>query len=132
MTVRWRMSHTAGAQFDKVLMDTASRWDIGQARLYRQKLLDGFAEINDNPKSFNSPYRDNLANNTDFNVHLVERHYIAFKVHDENTIIIVAVLHEKMNIPVRLKGLKQMSASEVAALRDEINHEAGMAAGKID
>lgn len=116
MAPTYHLTGTAIAQYRRAVRDTAKKWDKRQARIYRQKLIDGFQEMAENHKNFNSPHRDELAKYTAFPLHLVERHYIAFQAHDENNVIIAGVLYEGMNIPVRLKELQSMSRHEIAAI----------------
>ena len=118
------LTDTALVHLEKAIRDTARRWDLDQAATYRDALLNGFQDIAENHKGFNFLHRNDLAKGTDFSLHLVEHHYVAFKARENGDVIIVGLFYERMNIPVRLKELQCMSLPEIAALEDEIEREA--------
>ncbi|MBT9587309.1 type II toxin-antitoxin system RelE/ParE family toxin [bacterium] len=113
----YHLTETALTHLEKVLRDTARRWDWRQAETYRDALLRGFQYIADHHKQLHSPHRNELTKVTDFCLHLVEHHYVAFKVHDRGDVIIVGLFFEGMNLPVRLKELQSLSLEEIAALQ---------------
>lgn len=49
---------------------------------------------------------------------------MCFTRHDDTTVIVTGLFHERMNIPVRLKELQTMSARDIAVLHAEIGQEA--------
>jgi len=120
MTANWRITNTALVHLEEVVKRTAFRWGYGQAVKYHSLLKIGFQEIAEHYGSFNNPHRDKLAEGTDFGLHLVEHHYVAFKVHKLQIVIITGIFHEKVNIPIHLKRLQKMTRSEIATLEDEI------------
>lgn len=107
-----------------MIRDTARRWGWQQAESYRDALLTGFQEIAQNHSALHSPHRAALAHGTGFSLHLVEHHYVCFTRHDDTTVIVTGLFHERMNIPVRLKELQTMSARDIAVLHAEIEQEA--------
>ena len=119
----YHLTETTLVHLEKAVRDTARRWDLRQAETYASALLSGFQYIADNHGKLNTPHRKKLAKGTNFGLHLVEHHYVLFKVHDHDNVIIVGILHERMNIPVRLKELQTLSQEEIAALEEEIESE---------
>ncbi len=119
----YRLTRTARAHLEKILRDTARKWGYEQAASYRRALSEGFRYIADNHQNFNSPHREELAEGRDFSVHLVEHHYVSFRVHDAGSVIIAAIFHERVNIPARLRELQSMRRHEIAALEDQIERE---------
>lgn len=117
----YRMTATAEAQLKKAVRDTKQAWGIKQARKYAADLLAGFQFIAENHASLNAPHRDELAEGTAFSIHLIGHRYIAFQVHDQDTIIIVGLFHESMDIPTRLKELQGLAQHEIDSLMREID-----------
>ncbi len=110
MITRWLMTNTAITHLEEAVERTALRWGYAQAVKYRDLLRAGFQEIAEHYKSFYSPHRKVLTQDTDFDLHLIEHHYIAFKIHDDKSIIIAGIFYEKMNIPAHLKQLKKIES----------------------
>ena len=119
----YRLTKTARGHLEKILRDTARKWGYEQAASYRRALSEGFRYIAENHQNFNSPHREELAEGTDFSIHLVEHHYVSFRVHDAGSVIIAGIFHEKMNIPARLRELQSMSRHEIATVEDQIERE---------
>ena len=120
----YHLTPTALTHLEEAVRMTARKWGREQAKIYDAALEKGFKEITKQGESIMTDFRTDMAKGTDFSLHLVEHHYVAFKIHDDNNVIIVGVFHEKMNIPVKLKRLQQMSQGEISDLRDEIDREA--------
>jgi plasmid stabilization system protein ParE len=123
MIASWPMTNTAITHLQEAVERTALRRGYAQAIKYRDLLRAGFQEIAEHHNSFHSSDRKMLAQDTNFELHLVEHHYIALKIHDDKNIIIVGIFHEKMNIPVHLRQLQKMSRSEILKLESEIKRE---------
>jgi plasmid stabilization system protein ParE len=123
MIANWFMTNTAISHLEEVVEKTALRWGYAQALKYRDLLRVGFQEIAEHHNSFHSTHHKMLAQDTDFHLHLVEHHYIAFKIHDDKNIIIVGIFHEKMNIPVHLRQLQKMSRSEILKIERAMEKE---------
>jgi plasmid stabilization system protein ParE len=100
--------------------DTQKTWGAKQARRYNTDFLAGLQYIADNHHNFNSPHRDEMADGTDFALHLVEHRYVAFQEHGKNAVIIAGIFHEKMDIPTRLRELQNLARHEIDALKREI------------
>ena len=116
----YRLTQTAEAQLKMAIRSTKERWGIAQARTYSADLLAGFQYIAENHADFHSPHRDALAKDTDLLIHLVAHRYIAFQSHDQDTVIIVGIFHESMDMPNRLKDLQRMTQNEVATIKRDI------------
>lgn len=115
----YHLTETALKHLERVILDTARRWDWRQAETYRDALLKGFQYIADHHPKLVSPHREELAKGTGFCLHLVEHHYVVFKIHANGEVIIVGLFYEAMNLPVRLKELQRLSGPEIAALQEE-------------
>jgi plasmid stabilization system protein ParE len=120
----YHLTSTALAQLDEAVRKTARKWGLTQAMIYKAAMEKGFEKIATRGESIMTDFCSDMAKGSDFSLHLVEHHYVAFKAHDKDNIIIAGVFHEKMNIPVKLKNLQQMSRSEISDLEDEINRDA--------
>ena len=118
------LTSTALSHLEEAIRATARKWGREQAKTYDAALEKGFKEIAKQRESIMTDFRADMAKGTDFSLHLVEHHYVVFKIHDSNNAIIAGIFHEKMNIPVKLKRLQQMSRGEIDDLRDEIDREA--------
>ena len=116
------LTRTALSHLEKVIRETARRWEWRQAESYRDALLAGFRDIAENSPSLRFSHRQTLAQGTAFSLHLVEHHYVCFTRSVNATVIVARLFHERMNIPVRLKELQSMSSGEIAALQATIAH----------
>jgi len=116
----YRLTFTAETHLKKAVRDTKERWGLSQARKYSAGLQAGFQYIADNYTSFNSPHRDDLAEGTGFLIHLVEHRYVAFQPYDDDTIIVVGIFHESMDIPNQLKEIQRMAKHEIAVMKRDI------------
>jgi len=120
---KYHLTTTARAQTERVIRETARKWGLAKAVAYNAALEKGFEEIAKLGQFMMTDFRANMVKGTDFSLHLIEHHYVAFKAYNGKNVIIVGVFHEKMNIPVKLKNLQQMSRAEISYLRDEIDRE---------
>jgi plasmid stabilization system protein ParE len=117
---RFWITPTARKHIRKILDDTRDQWGSRQATKYRRDLMGGLQRIADNPQRFRSPHREELVEGTEFAVHLVKHHYVAFQTHYTDGVIIAGMFHESMDIPTKLRELQQMARHEIDALRREI------------
>lgn len=117
MTNRYWLTPTARNHIRLAIQETRKNWGSQQALKYRHALQAGLQYIADNHRTFHSPHRDALAAGTTFRLHLMEHRYVAFQKHDDNTIIIIGVFHESMDIPSQLKELRNMAQHEIEALK---------------
>jgi plasmid stabilization system protein ParE len=113
----FHMTATARNHLKKAVRDTKRIWGARQARKYNTDFLDGLQHLANNHHTFHAHHRAEMANGTDFCLDLIEHRYVAFQVHNENTIIIAGIFHEKMDIPTRLKELQRMAQHEIEALK---------------
>jgi plasmid stabilization system protein ParE len=91
------LTPTANDHYWKVVSDTRQKWGSTQAVKYRAALRTGFQKIADDHKSFHSPHREGLARGTDFDLHLIEHHYVAFQVRNDQLVIIAGIFHKYLN-----------------------------------
>lgn len=113
---RFFITPTARNHIRVAINETRNKWGTTQAAIYRQKLEKGLQYVAENHRTFRSHHRMKLAEGTQFSLHLVEHHYVAFQEHDEN-IIITGVFHESMDIPSQLKELAAITLHEIEALK---------------
>lgn len=116
----YHLTPTAESHFWQALADTKRMWGQRQAEKYRLQLLEGFQAIADNHRGFRFVHREALAEGTDFELHLAAQRYVAFQPFEKDSVIIAAMFHERMDIPGRLRELQQMSAQEIALLKQQI------------
>lgn len=117
----YRMTATAEAHFHRALKDTQQRWGRAQAEIYRLAFLEGLATLAKTHETLRTRHREALAAGTDFMIHLIEHRYVAFQVHNKNTIIIAGVFHESMDIPNRLREYQTMTQQEIADMKRTID-----------
>ncbi|MEI7668939.1 MAG: type II toxin-antitoxin system RelE/ParE family toxin [Pseudomonadota bacterium] len=121
MTIKtYCMTETAENHFWKALHESKQKWGHKRAAKYRVDFLKGLQHIAESHQTFNSPHREELSEGTEFSIHLVEHRYVAFQEYDKNTIIIVGIFHENMDISTRLKELQSMAQQEIEVLKRDI------------
>ena len=118
---RFYLTETAFKQLDDIIYGTARDHGPDQAEKYKQRQLAGFETIAREHTSLRTAHREALANITPFRLHLVEHHDVVYQSHDEFNVIIVGILHERMDIPARLTQLQSLSRREIDVLRREID-----------
>lgn len=128
----WRLTPTAEAHFWKALRETRQQWGPAQAETYRQRLLSGFQQIAEHHRSLRTAHREALAAGTAFHVHLIEHRYVVFQEYDEETVIVVGIFHERMDIPARIKELERLTKHELAVLTGEMEKGANEPEGAFE
>lgn len=80
---------------------TYEKWSENQADKYYQMLIEGFKEVSKNPNSGKeySIILDNLRG------YKAGRHIIFYRETEEGIVEIIRILHEKMDLRNRVKGL---------------------------
>lgn len=111
----FHITPTAARNPEQIAEDTAGQWGVGQAHKYLAELYAGFQYMADNPAMF--PKRKEMAGKTDFLLHRIRHHYIIFKPIAPEAIAILAVIHEKMNVPARLAELKSKTSHEIEMIK---------------
>ena len=118
MTSRsYRMTPTAEAHFWQALRDTKEKWGKQKAEKYRVKFLAELQNLADNHPFTPTAHRKKLAAGTTFSLHLIEHRYVVFQECDKNTLIIVGIFHESMDIPARLRELQGLASREIDAIK---------------
>lgn len=118
---RFFLTETAFRQLDDIIYRTALDHGPDQAEKYKQQQLAGFETIAQEHETLRTAHREALAKDTPFRLHLVEHHYVVYQSHDAFNVIIVGILHERMDIPTRLRELQSLSRHEIDVLRREID-----------
>lgn len=117
---KYYLTETATAQYRKIILDTAQKFGVVQSKKYRAQLRDGFQKIARYTDLARTPLREEISRDTDFSIHLVGHHYIAFQLQTDKHVIIVGIFHERMDLPTRLMELKEKSKKEIMAIKKQI------------
>ncbi len=94
---RIRISEPARRDLKQLGDYTQREWGAAQKRKYLGQIKDGFRALRDTP-GMGAP-RDEIA--TGLRAHPVRRHVIFYR-DSEGELLIVRVLHERMDLPVHL------------------------------
>lgn len=98
----FRIQERAGHQLDEIYVYTRDTWGEAQADIYIRGLFDRFEAIAD--RCF--PWRTIPAElGVDGYVCRYEKHFIYWKLLDDNSVGIVTVLHERMHQIERLRDV---------------------------
>ena len=92
------ISQEAIEDINNIWMYTAENWSTGQADRYYNLILDEIEYITDNFESA----RDMGKVRKNYRYSKIKSHLIFFKKHNDKTIEVVRVLHERMDIENRL------------------------------
>ena len=92
------ISEEAIEDINNIWMYTAENWSTGQADRYYNLILDEIEYITDNFESA----RDMGKVRKNYRYSKIKSHLIFFKKHNDKTIEVVRVLHERMDIENRL------------------------------
>lgn len=106
---------TALNNYRLAVRETARKWSPEQARKYGLLLRAGFDNI---PKAYSlvRAKKDDRVGKSLFRLHKIEHHYAVYIVVDDETFVIAAVLHERMDIPTRLLEIERLTDREYEAL----------------
>ncbi len=105
---RWRirLSQPAEDDFQAILRWTADTFGLHQARVYRDTLAAALAALGEGPDVLGSRQRDDILPGLR-TLHVARRrrrgrHFILYRVAGANTIEIVRIVHEAMDLPRHL------------------------------
>lgn len=118
MTARYYLTGEAAEHLSQIASDTAHRWGRAQVGVYISALRDGFQHIADNHPSF--PLKKGLTGVASTRLHRVNRHYIAFRVLTGEHVVILAVLHERMDVDARLREMQTRNDDDIGDLRAKL------------
>jgi len=114
----YRFYPRADAAQDKIWRDTVEKWGEAQAATYITGLHDHLKRLCDERKLWRR-LPQKLAVPADVKREAYfsryERHYVFFRTLDNGDLGIMSILHERMNLPVRL-------ADDLAALLDKASN----------
>ncbi len=101
---RWKVRLTAAAEkdFREIVLWTAARFGVEQARRYRATIFAALHELGDGPDTAGTRDRAELGRNLR-SLHVSRkgrraRHVILFAAGDDTTIDIVRILHDSMDL----------------------------------
>lgn len=106
---------TALENYRLAVRETARVWSPQQAKAYGRLLRKGFDEIPDAYARLRSR-KDERVGDSLFRLHKIEHHYAAYIFVDDDTFVIAAVLHERMDIPAQLRTVERLTDREYEAL----------------
>ena len=95
----YKLSQKAGKDIVDIWQYTAANWSVEQANRYYQLIFDEIAFICANPLSGRS--LDNVRKG--YRSSKVKSHLIFYRV-NKDVIEVIRVLHERMDVPARLRG----------------------------
>lgn len=106
---------TALDNYRLAVRETARSWSPEQAKKYGKLLREGFNRI---PEAYSrvKTKKDERVGNSLFRLHKIEHHYAAYIVVDDETFVIAAVLHERMDIPAQIEAIGRLTDAEYKAL----------------
>ncbi|MFS8147426.1 plasmid stabilization protein [Rhizobium sp. R635] len=106
---------TALDNYRLAVRETARKWSAEQAKAYGRLLRAGFEDI---PAAYARlrAKEDERVGKSPFRLHRIEHHYAAYIVVDDETFVIAAVLHERMDIPAQLRASARLTDREYEAL----------------
>lgn len=96
MSRSYRFTLEADRDLLKVWLDTELRWGEAQADAYLDALHAGCRRIVDGIAASKS-----FEGSPEISFYLCEHHYL-FYTEQENTVVVIAVMHERMDLPSRL------------------------------
>lgn len=102
MNGRYRISEKAISDLEKIWLYTFNKWSIEQADRYHRLIISEIEFIVDNYE---------LSRNMDYvrlgyRISKVKSHLIFYKKTEDDLIVIIRILHQKMDIENRLKENK--------------------------
>lgn len=113
---RYRLTPTAAANFEQIGRETAQKWDDGQAFRYLSELRNGFQAIAERHEHL--PRKATGVGEQ--RMYRVNHHYIVFWVMTPDIVAITTILHERMDVPTRLRNAQIRTSHEVADVRHAI------------
>lgn len=116
MTARYYLTADALMNVRDIVRESARQWGGAQAKSYQTSLSDGFQRIADRHAQL--PRKS--AGVGGLRLHRINRHYAVFLVLTENSIIIVAILHERMDVSARLRAMQGKLGRDIADIRRKV------------
>jgi len=95
----YKLTHKAVEDLTGIWYYTVEKWSEKQADKYYRLLIDNFDELSRNP-GLGKSYSDIIENILGFRV---GRHIIFYRIIQTNKILILRILHEKMDLKNRIK-----------------------------
>lgn len=100
MTASYVLTAAAEADIRSIIRYTRQQWGDAQVRAYMARLEDGVARL----AAGQGAYRDMDNLHAGLRMARCEHHYVFCRIRDEAAPLIIAVLHERMDLIQRLKG----------------------------
>ncbi|WP_431324642.1 type II toxin-antitoxin system RelE/ParE family toxin (plasmid) [Rhizobium sp. YTUHZ045] len=106
---------TALDNYRLAVRETARKWSPEQAKIYGRLLRAGFDTIPEVYARVRTKKDDRVGHYL-FRLHKIEHHYAVYIVVDDETFIIAAVLHERMDIPTQLRAIERLTDRDYEVL----------------
>nr|WP_303657282.1 type II toxin-antitoxin system RelE/ParE family toxin [Asticcacaulis aquaticus] len=107
------MTRNAAREVRTIASWTERQWGKAQAYSYIESLEAGFKTLGASTGRVRSR-RDDLSG---LDIFRIRHHYAVYQVLDEDRVAILALLHERMDVPAHLEDIKRRSKAELDALR---------------
>lgn len=114
----YRMAKIAMADLRRIAMDTRRQWGKDQALKYVAEMQEGFQHIADRHDAL--PQHSRLTGASKLRLHRIASHYICYLIMTPDLIIITGMLHERMDIPARLRELQTLTENDIGDLRAKL------------
>jgi len=98
--MKYKIYKKAESQIIKIWQYTEEKWGEEQANKYVQELYESFKKISSKPELCKKIEQGKIINVFYFKY---KNHFVFFRNLSDQSIGIITILHEKMNIPERLK-----------------------------
>ncbi|WP_443751150.1 type II toxin-antitoxin system RelE/ParE family toxin [Asticcacaulis solisilvae] len=112
---RYSITTEAAHHLREIARWGADRWGVARARSYLEDLRAGFEFIAQRPQAV--PQRTRLTGPANLRLHRVRNHYVVFTLVTDAHVVIVGVLHERMDVPARLEALQARTQIGLDELR---------------
>ncbi|NLT71240.1 MAG: type II toxin-antitoxin system RelE/ParE family toxin [Verrucomicrobiaceae bacterium] len=101
-----RPTPSADRDFANILTTTCAKFGVRQARIYEATLMHALRALRTGPDTLGAKQRDDLPEGV-LLLHVARqgrkgRHYIVFRVADENTLDVLRILYDGMDLPAHL------------------------------
>jgi plasmid stabilization system protein ParE len=116
VAARYYLTTEALANIRDIARQSAKRWGILQAKAYQADLAAGFQRV----ASRHEQLPKKAVGVGEFRLHRIHHHYAVFLVLAADRVVIVSVLHERMDVSTRLHAVRAQLDRDVAEVRRTI------------
>lgn len=98
--MKFKLYKTARSQLIKIWQYTEEKWGEQQANKYIRELYEAIEKISSSPELWRKIEHEKFDK---IFYHRHKKHFIFFRTLSHKSIGVISILHEKMNIPEKLK-----------------------------